>query len=142
MDFGGESECPFVDVRVFNPFATSNAASSLSTCYKKHKNIKKRAYGQRISKSEYASCTPVVSQSLVDWLMRQVTFINALLLCCLISGGLILNSNGFVEMFLVLLFVTISYSMCLWRSLLDSTLCCSSSTNGFSKGGVQFIFGR
>ena len=41
LNFGGRSEHAFVDVHVFNPFAPSNAASSLSACYKKHENIKK-----------------------------------------------------------------------------------------------------
>ena len=39
--WGGRSEHAFVDVCVFNPFAPSNTTSSLSTCYKKHENIKK-----------------------------------------------------------------------------------------------------
>ena len=56
----GRSERAFVDVCIFNPSAPSNAASSLSTCYKKHENIKKRAYGQRIRENEHASFTPVV----------------------------------------------------------------------------------
>ena len=58
--WGRRSERAFVDVRVFNPFAPSNAASSLSACYKKHENSKKRAYGQRIREIENASFTPVV----------------------------------------------------------------------------------
>ena len=72
MDFGGRSERAFVDVRVFNPFAPSNAVSSLFACYKQHENIKKRAYGQRIREIEHF--TPVVMcQPLVDWLTRQLT---------------------------------------------------------------------
>ena len=38
----------------------SNAASSLSACYKKHDNIKKRAYNQLIREIECVSFTPVV----------------------------------------------------------------------------------
>ena len=60
MDFGGRSEYAFVDVHIFNPFAPSNAASSLSAYYKKHENIKKRTYGQRICEIEHVSFTPVV----------------------------------------------------------------------------------
>ena len=41
-------------------FVPSNAASSLSACYKKHDNIKKRAYGQLIWEIECVSFTPVV----------------------------------------------------------------------------------
>ena len=50
----------FVDVRVFNPYAASNKCSSLSATYKKHENIKRRAYGQRIRDVKHASFKPVV----------------------------------------------------------------------------------
>ena len=70
---GGRSERAFVDVHVFNPFAPSNAASSLSACYKKHKNIKKRAYGQRIRENEHASFTPVV-MSATGGLAHETTY--------------------------------------------------------------------
>ena len=53
------SECAFVDVCIFNPFAPSYIASSLSACYKKHENTK-RDYGQRIQEIKHASFTPVV----------------------------------------------------------------------------------
>ena len=59
-DSGGRLERAFVDVRIFNPFVPSNAASSLSACYKKHENTKKRAYGQKIREIEHASFTAVV----------------------------------------------------------------------------------
>ena len=58
--WGTRSERAFVDIRVFNPFALSNLNNSLPTCYIKHENIKKRAYGQRIRENEHASFTPVV----------------------------------------------------------------------------------
>jgi len=58
--WGGRSERCFVDVRVFNPLAPSNCSSSLSTTFKKHENIKRRAYGQRIREVEHASFTPIV----------------------------------------------------------------------------------
>ena len=41
-----QSERAFVDVRVFNPYANSNL--STTSCGKKHENIKKRAYEQRL----------------------------------------------------------------------------------------------
>ena len=71
--WGGRSECAFADVRVFNPFAPSNTTSSLSTCYKKHENIKKRAYGQHIREVEHASFTPVV-MSATGGLAHEATF--------------------------------------------------------------------
>ena len=73
MVSGGRSERAFVDVRVFNPFAPSNAASSLSACYKKHENSKKRAYGQRIREIEHASFTPVV-MSATGGLAHEATY--------------------------------------------------------------------
>ena len=71
--WGGRSERAFVDIRVFNPFAPSNNTSSLPTCYKKHENIKKRAYGQRIRENEHASFTPVVL-SATGGLAHEATF--------------------------------------------------------------------
>ena len=38
----------------------SNASSSLASCYRRHENIKKRAYAQRIREEEHASFTPLV----------------------------------------------------------------------------------
>ena len=48
------SERAFVDVCIFNPFAPSYIASSLSACYKKHENTKKRDYAQRIQEIKHA----------------------------------------------------------------------------------------
>ena len=50
----------FFDVRVFNPHAPSNRHTQLSSCYRKHEQIKKRAYEQRIREVEHASFTPLV----------------------------------------------------------------------------------
>jgi len=58
--WGGRSERSFVDVRVFNPLAVSNASSSLSSNFRKHENIKKRAYAQRVREVEHATFTPLV----------------------------------------------------------------------------------
>jgi len=57
--WGGCSECCYVDVRVFNLYAPSNV-SSLSASYKRHENIKRRAYGQRIREIEHGSFTLIV----------------------------------------------------------------------------------
>ena len=50
MVYGEEGQRVYLlyDVHVFSPFVPSNAAGSLSACYRKHENIKKRAYGQWI----------------------------------------------------------------------------------------------
>jgi len=57
--WGSSHERAFFDVRVFNPHAPSNR-QSLSTCYRKHENIKKRAYEQRVREVERGSFTPLV----------------------------------------------------------------------------------
>ena len=58
--WGSRSERCFIDVRVFNPLAPSNSSSSLSSTFKKHENIKRRANGQRIREVEHASFTPII----------------------------------------------------------------------------------
>ena len=48
---------PFFDVRVFNPYAQSNRQQNLTSTYRKHENIKKRAYEQRVREIEFGSFT-------------------------------------------------------------------------------------
>ena len=50
----------YFDVRVFHPNAPSNSSGSISTAYKKHEDIKKRAYGQRVREVEHDVFTPLV----------------------------------------------------------------------------------
>ena len=57
--WGERTERCFLDVRVFNPHAPSNAGS-ISAVYRRHENAKRRAYGQRVREVEHASFTPVV----------------------------------------------------------------------------------
>ena len=45
---------------MFNPHAPSNRHTQLSSCYRKHEQMKKRAYEQRIREVEHASFTPLV----------------------------------------------------------------------------------
>ena len=56
----GRSEHAFLDVYIFNPFAPSNASSSISAYYRKYENAKKRVYGQRFREVEHASFVPLV----------------------------------------------------------------------------------
>jgi len=53
-------EWAFLDVRVFNPLAKSYYNQSLSSCYYKNENKKKRTYDERIRNIEYATFTPLV----------------------------------------------------------------------------------
>ena len=57
--WGGHHNRAFFDVRVFNPYAASNR-QPIATSYRKHKNIKKRAYEQRVREIEHGSFTPLV----------------------------------------------------------------------------------
>ena len=72
--WGGTFERTFFDVRVFNPHAPSNRHTQLRSCYRKHEQMKKRAYEQRIREVEHASFTPLVmdlrtkpAHSTKDW---------------------------------------------------------------------------
>ena len=58
--WGGTYERTFFDVRVFNFHAPSNRHTTISSCYRKHEQIKKRAYEQRCREVEHASFTPLV----------------------------------------------------------------------------------
>ena len=58
--WGGRFERTFFDVRVFNPSAQSNLATSLQSTYRRHEMEKKRHYEQRVLKIECASFTPLV----------------------------------------------------------------------------------
>ena len=57
--WGGPFERAFFDVRVFNPHAPSNS-QPLPACYRKHENLKKRAYEQRVREIEHGSFTPLI----------------------------------------------------------------------------------
>ena len=42
--WGGQFECTYFDVRVFNPYAPSNRFDNVMAAYQKHETLKKRAY--------------------------------------------------------------------------------------------------
>ena len=58
--FWSAAQDAYFDVRVFHPNAPSNRSGSLSAAYKKHEDIKKRAYGQRVRDVECGVFTPLV----------------------------------------------------------------------------------
>ena len=58
--WGGRFERIFIDVRVFNPFASSNRATSLAASYRRHEQEKRRKYEERAREVEHASFVPVV----------------------------------------------------------------------------------
>ena len=47
----------------FHPYAPSNHTPTLSSCYRKHENLKKREYELRIREVKPASFTPIVLSS-------------------------------------------------------------------------------
>ena len=58
--WGGRFERTYVDVRVFNPFASSNLSSSVPSSYVQHEKIKKRAYEKCLREVEHATFVPAV----------------------------------------------------------------------------------
>ena len=71
--WGGRFKHCYVDVRVFNPYAPSNA-NSIPSAYRRHENIKRRAYGQRIREVEHASFTPLVLSATGGMASEATTF--------------------------------------------------------------------
>ena len=58
--WGGRFERTFIDVRGFNPFASSNRSASLTATYTRHEKAKRRAYEERIRMVEHSSFVPAV----------------------------------------------------------------------------------
>ena len=58
--FWSVAQDAYFDERVFHPNASSNSSGSLSSVYKRHEDIKKRAYGQRVREIEHGVFTPLV----------------------------------------------------------------------------------
>ena len=58
--FWRRGHCAFFDVRVFHPNAQSYRSSKIETLYRRHENLKKREYGDRIREVENGSFTPLV----------------------------------------------------------------------------------
>ena len=58
--WAGDRQCAFFDVRVFNPFAHSNRNHSLTVCYRRHEQEKRRSYDQHVRDVEHGSFSPLV----------------------------------------------------------------------------------
>ena len=54
----------FFDIRVFNPLASSNRASSANSVYQKHEREKRRGYEQRVREIENGCFSPLVFNTL------------------------------------------------------------------------------
>jgi len=72
------------------PINASNKCSSRSAAYRKHKNIKSRAYGQRIREVVHASFTPLVLSATQWGLAHEATIFYKRLAS--LSGGIVMPS--------------------------------------------------
>ena len=66
--------CAFFDVRVFHPNAQSYRSSKIETLYRRHENLKKREYGDRIREVENGSFTPLVFATPGGWSRETTIF--------------------------------------------------------------------
>ena len=57
--WGDRHQSAFFDVRVFNPLAPSNCRSSLTSTYRQHEGLKRRAY-ERVREIDMGSFTPLI----------------------------------------------------------------------------------
>ena len=80
--WGGRFEKTFVDIRVFNPYALSNRNSTITSCYRKHENQKKRAYDQGSERWNMQHLHLSFYQPLVVYQGRQLFFISAWQVSC------------------------------------------------------------
>ena len=64
ISWGIHHQQAYFDVRVFNPLATSNRQSAISTCFRSHDREKRRVYEQRVRDVERGSFTPLVFSAL------------------------------------------------------------------------------
>ena len=58
--WGKDRQCTFFDVRVFNPFAQSHQKTSLTQCYHRQEQEKRRHYEERVREIEHGSFSPLV----------------------------------------------------------------------------------
>ena len=58
--WGSRHERIFVDVRIFNPYAPIYSNTPMSSNYKRHEKMKKRAYDQRVREIKHATFIPIV----------------------------------------------------------------------------------
>ena len=135
--WGGRSERCFVDVRVFNPYAQSNV-NSISAAYRRHENIKRRAYGQRVREVEHASFTPIVMSATGGLAPEATTFYRRL--------ASLLASRWGDDYSVVMGWLHCSLSFSLlrsaiaWCSFIYRTFSSCSTATWFSSGGVQHYY--
>ena len=72
----------FLDIRVFNPLAPSNANKQINAMYLAHENSKKREYNSRILEVEKDPSHQLSSVVLVVALLRHLAFLRKLPSSC------------------------------------------------------------
>ena len=72
--FWSAAQDAYFDIRVFHPNAPSNSSGSISAAYKKHEDIKKWTYGQRVRDVEHGVFTPLVFSPLVGLVRKPQHF--------------------------------------------------------------------
>ena len=79
--WGSSYERTYLDVSVFNPYAPSNS-SRLSSCYRRHENLKKNQHESRLREVEHSSFTPFVL-SATGGMAHEATIFHKRLASCL-----------------------------------------------------------
>ena len=74
--WGGQFEHTFIDVRVFNPYASSNRTTSLASLYACQEREKRRSYAQRIREIDHLSL--LFLRPLEEWANMQLRCKNVL----------------------------------------------------------------
>ena len=108
-----------MDVCVFNPCAPLNA-NSVSSAYRRHENIKRRAYGQQIREVEHASFTLLVLSATGGLISEAITFYKRF--ASLLSakwGDEYCVVMGWIRC--CLFFALLSHHLCPWSSIVIGT---------------------
>ena len=100
-----------VDVCVFNPYPPLNV-NFISAAYRRHENIKRHAYSQRIWEIEHASFTPIVMSATGGLAPEATTFYGRL--------ASLLASKWGDEYCVVMAWLRCCLSFCLLRSAIMS----------------------
>ena len=83
--FWSAAQDAYFDVRVFHPNAPRNSSGTIPAMFRKHENIKKRVYGQRVRDVEHGVLLLQCFPPLGEWVMKPPHSIKGLKICSLPS---------------------------------------------------------
>ena len=106
--WGGRYVKFYKDIREFNPLSPSNSGSSIQSCFKKHKAIKKKPFESLIHEVEHPHWC---SLQLEVWLIKPQFFTRDWLACCGTCGRSHMHQFWMGQVPITFLFSMISYSM-------------------------------